>query len=202
MTKKSDIYKRMYKISERDGLTEVFTGIFFFFYVSLIEKVLGYSDNKIFIFIIFFAFSAPIIQKIRKHYTYSKTGYVKVKYEITKPFLFFVVFPIAFFPMIMAILFNVFNLNDIVYFMMYISPVLFSVLFFFYYFNQYKTGAGNHYLFMGVSVSIIGFFFFVFNGTLHNKGLFFFFYVNGIFLLVFGIWKFIRMIKEKNINEE
>jgi len=204
MTKQQALKQKMYYMSQRDGLTELFTGAFFFFYSSIIMYLLDFSSDakKTIIFVFIFAFSGPIIQFIRKHFTYSQSGYVKGKAEITKPFLFFVVFPIAFFPAIIGIFLHIFHFDAFIESLISFSPLIFGVLFFFYYWYQYRSGAGLFYsVFAFVSI-ILGILLFIFNNQLQSEAYFLYFVINGILLVLFGVFKLITFLKREISNEK
>jgi len=190
-------------MSQRDGLSELFTGIFFFFYSSIIMTLLDFSSDakKIAIFTFVFAFSGPVIQFIRKHFTYSHSGYVKGKAEITKPFLFLIVFPIAFFPAVIGVFLHIFHLIDLIGSLMLFSPLIFGILFFFYYWYQYRAGAGFFYRIFSFVSFILGIFLFIFNHLLQNEGFYVFFVINGAVLFLFGLFKLIVFMKRVKSNE-
>ncbi len=196
--------KKFYYLSQRDGLTEIFTGIFFFFYSSLIMTLLDFSSEakKTVIFVFVFAFSGPIIQFIRKHLTYSQSGYVKGKSEMAKPFLFLVVFPIAIFPAVIGIFLHLFHFNEFVDSFILFSPLIFGVLFFFYYWYIYRSGGGIFYAVFAFLTFILSIILFVFNHLLQSEGYALFFFINGIILVLFGMGKLILFMKREQPDEK
>jgi len=203
MSNQQALKRKLYYMSQRDGLTELFTGAFFFFYSSIIMSLLDFSSDakKTALFAFVFAFSGPIIQFMRKHFTYSQSGYVKGKAEITKPYLFLVVFPIAFFPAIIGVFSHIFHFDAFVGSLISFSPLIFGILFFFYYWYQYRSGAGFFYsIFAFVSI-ILGILIFIFNNQLQIEGYFAFFTINGAVLVLFGIYKLITFMKQVDSSE-
>jgi len=203
MSNQQALKRKLYYLSQRDGLTELFTGAFFFFYSSIIMSLLDFSSDakKTALFAFVFAFSGPIIQFMRKHFTYSQSGYVKGKAEITKPYLFLVVFPIAFFPAIIGVFLHVFHFDAFIGSLISFSPLIFGILFFFYYWYQYRSGAGFFYsIFAFVSI-ILGILIFIFNNQLQIEGYFAFFTINGAVLVLFGIYKLITFMKQVDSSE-
>src|SRR6056297_1228966 len=203
MSNQQALKRKLYYMSQRDGLTELFTGAFFFFYSSIIMSLLDFSSDakKTALFAFVFAFSGPIIQFMRKHFTYSQSGYVKGKAEITKPYLFLVVFPIAFFPAIIGVFLHVFHFDAFIGSLISFSPLIFGILFFFYYWYQYRSGAGFFYsIFAFVSI-ILGILIFIFNNQLQIEGYFAFFTINGAVLVLFGIYKLITFMKQVDSSE-
>jgi len=203
MSNQQALKRKLYYLSQRDGLTELFTGAFFFFYSSIIMSLLDFSSDakKTALFAFVFAFSGPIIQFMRKHFTYSQSGYVKGKAEITKPYLFLVVFPIAFFPAIIGVFLHIFHFDAFVGSLISFSPLIFGILFLFYYWYQYRSGAGFFYsIFAFVSI-ILGILIFIFNNQLQIEGYFAFFTINGAVLVLFGIYKLITFMKQVDSSE-
>ena len=203
MSNQQALKRKLYYLSQRDGLTELFTGAFFFFYSSIIMSLLDFSSDakKTALFAFVFAFSGPIIQFMRKHFTYSQSGYVKGKAEITKPYLFLVVFPIAFFPAIIGVFWHIFHFDAFIGSLISFSPLIFGILFFFYYWYQYRSGAGFFYsIFAFVSI-ILGILIFIFNNQLQIEGYFAFFTINGAVLVLFGIYKLITFMKQVDSSE-
>ncbi len=204
MPKQQALKQKMYYMSQRDGLTELVTGAFFFFYSSIIMYLLDFSSDakKAIIFVFVFAFSGPIIQFVRKHFTYSQSGYVKAKAEITKPFLFLVVFPIAFFPAVLGIFLHIFHFDALIGSLISLSPLIFGMLFFFYYWYQYRSGAGFFYSIFAFVSLILGIFLLIFNNQLQSEGYFLFFVINGIILVLFGVFKLIVFLKQVKTYEK
>src|SRR6056297_633714 len=204
MSNQQALKRKLYYLSQRDGLTELFTGAFFFFYSSIIMSLLDFSSDakKTALFAFVFAFSGPIIQFMRKHFTYSQSGYVKGKAEITKPYLFLIVFPIAFFPAIVGVFLHVFHFDAFIGSLISFSPLIFGVLFFFYYWYQYRSGAGFFYSIFAFVSLILGIFLLIFNAQLESEGFYVFFVINGIVLVLFGVFKLIVFMKRKMTNEK
>jgi hypothetical protein len=186
-----NLKEKLYVKSERDGLTEIVTGLLFLFYSTVIDMLMNYSTHKgkIALIIIFFAFSGPVIQFLRKRFTYAKSGYVKVEPMISKRYLFITIFPIAFFPMLIGILKYLLKLEGLTTIMLHYSTLCFGFILMLFYLNYLKTTGERIFRIFTIFSPSAGILLFLYNNALDNTGIILFFLMNGSLMLVFGIFK-------------
>ncbi len=189
--------------AERDGLTEIFFGVFLFLYSDLITTIMDFSREKasLTIFILIFAFSGNIINFIRKRITYSETGYVGIKSEIKPLQLYLVIFPFAFYPLFIGIMKYVFGQNEFASAVTYFSPIVFGTIFFFLYLSMYKSAKNIVILIFAIFSPVCAVTAFLFNDTLGKNGYALFFTVNGILLIVYGLVKLFSLMMNSRKNE-
>ncbi len=98
------IQQKIYRNTQADGIVFIYAALLFGFYADLCNNMLDSNLKRVVVslpVIYFFVFSVFIIEFIRRKLTWPRIGYFKTKDDIKPAFLFTVVFPIAFFPMVL-----------------------------------------------------------------------------------------------------
>ncbi|MFB3894733.1 MAG: hypothetical protein ACE14V_00365 [bacterium] len=194
------IEQKVYREIEQDGLTELYLGIFYPFYASvclMLYNYLGLSirpSSKISLFIVFIPIFIFSYKFIRERFTYPRIGYVEKKIIIPPSFLYAVVFPIAFFPLLAAIALLIWRTAGFLHAILQWTPAFFGILLVFWFQDMVKkSGIKMYYLLALISV-LSGLIISLFKFPNSMLGIAIYWYImSGVFLL-YGLIKLVRFI--------
>ena len=153
-----EIEQKTYRYSEQEGFNEIFMGLLLMLYAGVFDWALsGLKSPFPYHLIFIFAFSPIILLTLRKLITYPRIGYVKLKPEkIKTSYLLLVIFPFAFFPMILAI--SLIYFRDVLNFdpLLRWLPVFFGILFVGLFHYSFADRYGNRIYYSFAALSVIG----------------------------------------------
>jgi len=187
------IQQKVIRESQQDGITEIFMGMFFFYYTFIFDNLCKgvKSEGPILLFFIFVCIYPILYFKlIRNVFTYPRMGYVDIKEKVTVGFVLTVILPLIVIPFFMY--FIVWLINDFPNIDMIIKwlSVIFGLVFSALYFNYAKRYGKKFYYVLAVCSVFVGI---VFSQvTLALSGAATLILLNGFILLFYGVYMLIR----------
>ena len=100
-----EIQQRAFRYSLQDGIVEIYRGLFLVFYAGFCDYVISdfQTNFPAMPFALFFAFSAFIIEFVRRRIVYPRTGYAKLVIGEEPLFIVAVLIPLIIFLFLLAI---------------------------------------------------------------------------------------------------
>ena len=194
-----EIEQKTYRYSEQEGFNEIFMGLLLMLYAGVFDWALsGLKSPFPYHLIFIFAFSPIILLTLRKLITYPRIGYVKLKPEkIKTSYLLLVIFPVAFFPMILAISLiffgDVWNFDPLLRWL----PVFFGILFVGLFHYSFADRYGNRIYYSFAALSVIGgLILSIMEFTSARMGFIVFLVGMGSLLILFGSIRFILFLRK------
>jgi len=187
------IEQKTYRYSQQDGMLEIFMGMFFAFYGGYFHHVLsGFTSEFPWLpFFFVFAFSAIVVEWVRKRVTYPRIGRVKFT-EAIKPLYFIPAIVTLIAAPFMVYIADILSWNISPYITW--LPALFGiVLVGIFQSSIKKTGDTRYYAFVILSV-VSGILLSVFEFASLDMSIVIFFLIVGIPLAIFGVGKFLYFI--------
>lgn len=192
------IQQKAFRHSIQDGIIGIYGGLFLAFYAGFYDYVISdfQTNFPAAPFALFFAFSAFIIEFIRRRYTYPRIGYVKMAFGKETVFIIAVFVPLIIFPVILAIAVSFFSNTWNIDPLLKWSPIFFGVvLAILFYGLVVKSGNTRYYalsagsVVSGLVLSFIPF-------TSAKMGIIIYLLIMGGLLFLWGLVAFIRFLRQ------
>lgn len=187
------IQQKVIRESQQDGITEIFMGMFLFYYTFIFDNICNGvkpGGPVVIFFIITCVYPIIHFNLIRNVFTYPRMGYVNIKEKVSVGFILTVILPLIIIPIFMYVivfLFNDFpNIAMIIKWVVVVYGLIFGAL----YFSYVKRYGKNFYYILATFSVIAGIV--LSQVSLAVSGAAILILLNGFILLFYGVYMLIR----------